>query len=412
MSDRTVDAGADAGTVRPGALAGIRVLDLSKVLAGPLCTQMLADQGADVIKVEPPGGDETRTLGPPFDEDGEAAYFTSVNRGKRAIALDLAQADGQATLLALLERADVVIENFIPGTMARWGMDFETVLKPRFPRLIYCTISGFGADGPLGGLPGYDAVLQAMCGLMSVNGDRASGPTRLGVPIVDHLTGYTALSGILLALFDRERTGLGQRVEATLFDTALSLLVPQAANWLHSGVAPELLGSAHPNIAPYDKFKCADGAIFLGILNDRQFRRFCQHVGLSTLPEDPRYAINPMRLRNRDTLRAEIEAALAPLPRDKLCRELMAQGVPAGPVNTVPQALQQSHAAHRGMRVESGSYRGLGVPVRLSRTPGRAGGGAPGFARHTDEVLAEAGLSAERIADLRERGILPVRRKA
>ena len=160
------------------------------------------------------------------------------------------------------------------------------MLKPRFPRLIYCAISGFGADGPLGGLPGYDAVLQAMCGLMSVNGDRASGPTRVGVPIVDHLTGYTALTGILLALFDRERTGLGQRVEATLFDTALSLLVPHAANWMHSGGAPELLGSAHPNIAPYDKFACRDGEIFLGILNDRQFRRFCQHVGLSALPAD------------------------------------------------------------------------------------------------------------------------------
>ncbi len=383
------------------------MIDLSRVLAGPLCTQMLADQGADVIKVEPPAGDETRTLGPPFNDDGDAAYFTAVNRGKRAIALDLSHPDGQATLLQLLESADVVIENFIPGTMARWGLDFDTVLKQRCPRLIYCAISGFGADGPLGGLPGYDAVLQAMCGLMSVNGDLASGPTRVGVPIVDHLTGYSALTGILLALFDRERTGLGQRVEATLFDTALSLLVPQAANWLLSGVSPELLGSAHPNIAPYDKFSCLDGEIFLGILNDRQFRRFCQHVGLSALPADARFETNAMRLQNRSALRAEIEFALAPLSRDGLCNELMRQGVPAGPVNTVPQALRQAHAEHRGMRVERDGYRGLGLPVRLSRTPGRPGDAPPRFGRHSDEVLLEVGLSEDRIADLQARGVLP-----
>jgi len=176
------------------ALAGLRVIDLSRVLAGPLCTQMLADHGADVIKVEPPSGDETRTLGPPFNDDGDAAYFTAVNRGKRGIALNLAAPQGRETLLRLLEGADVLVENFIPGTMQRWGLDFEDELKPRFPGLIYCSISGFGADGPLGGLPGYDAVLQAMCGLMSINGEPASGPTRMGIPIVDHLTGYTALT--------------------------------------------------------------------------------------------------------------------------------------------------------------------------------------------------------------------------
>jgi crotonobetainyl-CoA:carnitine CoA-transferase CaiB-like acyl-CoA transferase len=382
------------------------VIDLSRVLAGPLCTQMLADQGADVIKVEPPAGDETRKLGPPFGDGGSAAYFDAVNRGKRAIALDLSQPDGQATLLQLLEGADVVVENFIPGTMARWDLDYETVLKPRFPRMIYCAISGFGTDGPLGGLPGYDAILQAMCGLMSVNGDEASGPTRVGVPIVDHLTGYTALTGILLALFDRERTGSGQHVEATLFDTALSLLVPQAANWMYSGVAPELLGSAHPNISPYDKFACCDGEIFLGILNDRQFKRFCEHVDLSELPADVRFATNAMRLQHRHALRARIEAALAPLSRDELCRELMRHGVPAGPVNTVPEALQQAHAGHRGMCVEREGYRGLGLPVRLSRTPGGAGEVPPRFGQHSLEVLGEAGLTKDRIADLHGRRVL------
>jgi crotonobetainyl-CoA:carnitine CoA-transferase CaiB-like acyl-CoA transferase len=406
MSDPTLSARSGDGGSR-GALAGVRVIDLSRVLAGPLCTQMLADQGADVIKVEPPAGDETRTLGPPFNDDGDAAYFLALNRGKRAIALDLAHPDGQATLLQLLDSADVVVENFVPGTMARWGMDFETVLKPRCPRLIYCAVSGFGTDGPLGGLPGYDAVLQAMCGLMSVNGDVASGPTRVGVPIVDHLTGYTALTGILLALFDRERTGLGQRVEATLFDTALSLLVPQASNWLQSGVSPELLGSAHPNIAPYDKFTCHDGEIFLGILNDRQFLRFCQHVGLSALPADARFASNALRLKNRNALRVEIETALAPRTREELCQELMRQGVPAGPVNTVPQALEQAHAKHRGMRVERDGYRGLGLPVRLSRSLGCPGIAPPRFGQHAHEVLSEVGLSKDRIADLHSRGVLP-----
>ncbi|MDZ5460725.1 CaiB/BaiF CoA transferase family protein [Azohydromonas lata] len=392
-------------------LDGLRVIDLSRVLAGPLCTQMLADHGADVIKVEPPSGDETRTLGPPFNEAGDAAYFTAVNRGKRAIALDLAHVEGQRTLLHLLESADVLVENFIPGTMARWGLDYESVLASRFPRLIYCSISGFGTDGPLGGLPGYDAILQAMCGLMSINGDPASGPTRIGVPIVDHLTGYTAMSGILLALADRQRTGLGQRVEATLFDTALSLLVPHAANWMHSGRTPELLGSAHPNIAPYDKFACRDGLVFLGLLNDRQFQRFCEHVGLSSLLTDNRFATNALRLQHRAELRAEIEAVLASWSRDALCQELMREGVPVGPVNTVPEAFRQLHAQHRQMSVERPDYRGIGIPTRLSRTPGRPASTPPCYGQHTDEVLLEAGLSDRRLAELRDLGVLPRRRR-
>ena len=391
----------------PGALAGLRVIDLSRVLAGPLCTQMLADHGADVIKVEPPAGDETRTLGPPFDDVGDAAYFTAVNRGKRGIALDLSLADGQATLLQLLEGADVLVENFVPGTMARWGLDYDGVLQPRFPRLLYCSISGFGADGPLGGLPGYDAVLQAMCGLMSVNGDPASGPTRMGIPIVDHLTGYVALSGILAALYERERSGQGQRIEATLFDTALSLLVPHAANWMYSDRTPGLLGSAHPNIAPYDRFACRDGTVFLGILNDRQFRRFCEHLGLQALLADERFATNATRLQHRDALRREIEAVLATFTRDDVCRGLMRLGVPVGPVNTVPQAFAQAHARHRAMRVDRGGYRGIGLPTRLSRTPGCPAASPPRYAQHTDEVLREAGLSDARIAALRDHGVLP-----
>jgi len=390
-----------------GALAGLRVIDLSRVLAGPLCTQILSDHGADVIKIEPPTGDETRTLGPPFNDDGDAAYFTAVNRGKRGIALNLAQPEGRDTLLSLLRDADVLVENFIPGTMQRWGLDFDDELKPRFPGLIYCSISGFGAEGPLGGLPGYDAVLQAMCGLMSVNGDPASGPTRMGIPIVDHLTGYTALTGILLALYHRNRTGLGQRVEATLFDTALSLLVPHAANWMHSNQVPGLLGSAHPNIAPYDKFQCEDGLVFLGILNDRQFAKFCAVVDLQGLVGDPRFTTNAARLLHRDELRRQIETVLAGWKRETVCGALMRSGVPVGPVHTVPEALSQAHAVYRGMSLSIDGYKGIGVPVRLSRTPGRPGRPPPRFGQHTHEVLEEAGLDQRRISYLTATDVCP-----
>lgn len=395
----------DASEHHGGALAGLKVVDLSRVLAGPLCTQMLADNGADVIKVEPPSGDETRTLGPPFLDDGNAAYFGSVNRGKRAIALDLAHPQAHEVLMPLLQDADVLVENFLPGTMRRWGFDYDTVLAPRFPRLVYCTISGFGEQGPFGGLPGYDAVLQAMCGLMSINGEPSSGPTRIGVPIVDHLTGYTAMTAILMAIIDRQRSGRGQRVEATLFNTALSLLVPHAANWLASGRAPQLMGSAHPNIAPYEPFHCRDGQIFLGILNDRQFRRFCEHLGLHDMLADPRFAHNADRLKHRDALQAAIEAALATRSRQALCQELMTLGVPAGPVNSVPEAFEQAHAA--GMLVRREGYQGVGLPNRLFRTPGKPGCNPPGFAQHSDEVAQQAGLSTNAIARLRERGVLP-----
>ena len=373
-----------------GALAGVRVIDLSRVLAGPLCTQMLADHGADVIKVEPPSGDETRLLGPPFTATGDAAYFSSVNRGKRAISLDLSSTAGRSVLERLLEGADVLVENFLPGTTKRWGLDYET-LSRRDPRLIYCSISGFGADGPLGGLPGYDAVLQAMCGLMSINGTPESGPMRMGVPVVDHLTSYTALTGILMALYVRAQTGKGQKVEATLFDAALSLLVPHAANWFYSDRTPGLLGNAHPNISPYDKFKARDGELFLGVVNDGQFRRLCEHIRRTDLLGDPRFATNALRVQNVAALRVELEGTLASLPVEALCRDLMASGVPAGPVHSVPQAFSQPHAAHRAMQVSKGDYRGIGVPVKLSATPGQPGRRPPRFDEHADTV-AEANI--------------------
>ncbi len=369
------------GPDNKGALRGVRVVDLSRVLAGPLCTQMMADHGADVIKVEPPFGDETRLLGPPFDADGVAAYFGAVNRGKRALALDLGEEDDRRVLLALLEEADVLVENFLPGTMEKWGLDYETTLAPRFPRLIYCSITGFGDSGPCGGLPGYDAVLQAISGLMSINGSPDIGPTRVGIPIVDHLTAYTAIS---MALLNRTHSGVGQRVEATLYDTALSLLTPHAANWMQSGQTPQLLGSAHPNIAPYDRFPARDGEVFLGIVNDGQFRRFARCVDRQELPQDPRFASNAARVRHRDALRAEIEATLGGYGKAELCEKLMSQGVPAAPVNTVAEAMAHPHTRHRQMHVQRPGYQGLGLPIKLHGSPGRPGSTPPAFNQDAD----------------------------
>lgn len=392
---------------RTGALDGLKVIDLTRVLAGPLCTQILSDHGADVTKVEPPAGDETRKLGPPFDSSGSAAYFGALNRGKRAVSLDLSRPEAQEVLHRLLEGADVLVENFLPGTLERWGLGYDDVLGPRYPKLIHCTVTGFGSDGPLGGLPGYDAVLQAMCGLMSINGDTSSGATRMGVPVVDHLTGYVALTGILMALNARHRTGHGQRVEAALYDTALSLLLPHAANWFASGQVPGLTGSAHPNIAPYDKYSAMDGEVFIGILNDGQFRRFCRHVGLDRLPDDARFCSNAQRLSHRAELKAEIEEAIKASACAPLCEALMRAGVPAGVVNSVPQALAHPHAEHRGMFVRRGDYLGLRAPMRLLGTPGMAGASPPAFAQDTADILGALGYSAPERASLRDAGATP-----
>ncbi|PZP94678.1 MAG: carnitine dehydratase [Variovorax paradoxus] len=391
-------------TPHQSALAGLRVLDLSRVLAGPLCAQMLADHGASVIKVEPPDGDEARRFGPPLDERGEVAYFGALNRGKRSIAVDLTRPAGRAVLEKLLADADVLVENFLPGTMEKWDLGYEATLAARHPRLIYCSVSGFGADGPLGGLPGYDAVLQAICGLMSVNGTPDSGALRLGVPVVDYLTGYNALSGVLLALAARERSGFGQRVEATLFDTGLALLIPHASNWFYSGRIPQRMGSSHPNIAPYDRYAAADGEVFLGVVNNGQFRRFCECVSRPDLAADPRFADSSVRLANRDALRAEIEGTLIAFPAAALCEDLMRHGVPAGPVNDVAQALSQPHAAHRAMVVDQQGHRSLGLPVKLSASPGRAGSLPPRLSEHAAAILAELGFDTDATEALHVQG--------
>ncbi|UUX97325.1 CaiB/BaiF CoA transferase family protein [Aquabacterium sp. J223] len=393
-----------------GALSGLRVIDLGRVLAGPLCAQMLGDHGAEVIKIEPPAGDDLRFFGPPFDELGDAAYFGAANRGKRSLSVDLSRPEGRDALHRLLERTDVLVENYVPGTLERWGLGYEA-LSQRHPRLILCSVNGFGADGPLGGLPGYDAVLQAICGLMSVNGEASTGPMRIGAPVVDLLTAHVALSGVLMALHVRERTGRGQHVEAALFDAALTLLVPYAANWLVSGRTPGLQGSAHANVSPYDKFEAGGGPLFLAIVNEGQFRRFCETVDRGDLLADPRFATNPLRVQHREALRAEIAATLARMPLDALCEQLMRNGVPAGPVNTVPQAFEQPHATHRQMLVERDGLRGIGLPIKLSATPGQPGGRAPRFGEHGREVLREAGFDDAQIDALRAAGGLHERMK-
>ena len=351
-----------------GALAGIRVLDISRILGGPYCGQILGDHGADVLKVEPPQGDDTRTWGPPF-KDGVASYYHGLNRNKRTMHLDLGSADGREALLALVAEADVLIENFKTGTMERWGIGYET-LSQRFPRLVWCRVSGFGSDGPLGALPGYDAAVQAMTGIMSVNGEAEGGPLRVGLPVVDMVTGLNAVIGVLLALQERERSGRGQFVEAALYDSGLSLLHPHAANWFVDGEAPRRTGNAHPNIYPYDALATATEPIFVAVGNDRQFAAFCDCVDVPALADDPRYATAGARSVHRHALKAALEAAMQKYDGLTLVDALMAAGVPAAPVLPVDAALTHPHTAHRGMVVElEGGYRGIGAPVKLGRTP-------------------------------------------
>ncbi|NOV27086.1 CoA transferase [Cupriavidus necator] len=352
----------------PGALAGIRVVDLSRILGGPYCGQILGDHGADVLKIEPPQGDDTRTWGPPF-KDGVASYYFGLNRNKRVMRLDLAAEPDREVLLALLAEADVLVENFKTGTLEKWGLGYD-VLSARFPRLVHCRVSGFGADGPLGGLPGYDAAIQAMSGIMSINGEADRDPLRVGLPVVDMVTGLNAVIGVLLALQERARSGRGQFVEAALYDSGLSLLHPHAANWFMNGKTPQRTGNAHPNIYPYDTVATATDPIFLAVGNDRQFRILCEHLRLPALADDERYATAGARSVNRVALKAELEATLSAFEGKALADELVAAGVPCAPVLSVADALQHPHTRHRGMVVEmEGGYKGLGAPVKLSRTP-------------------------------------------
>jgi crotonobetainyl-CoA:carnitine CoA-transferase CaiB-like acyl-CoA transferase len=392
-------------TSSSGALAGLKVIDLSRVLGGPYCTQMLGDHGADVIKVEPPQGDETRGWGPPFQGDA-ASYFIGVNRNKRGIALDLAKPDGRAVLFRLLETADVLVENFKTGTLERWGMGYDEVLSKKFPGLVHCRVSGFGADGPLGGYPGYDAAVQGMAGLMSLNGEPDGEPLRVGLPVVDLATGLNAALAIMMALHERTRSGKGQFVEATLYDCAVALLHPYAANWFLSQQQPQRTGNAHPNVSPYDQFRTRTKRIFLAVGNNRQFARFCAEIGRGELTEDKRFLDNQDRVTNRAALRREIEGAMAAMDGEELTTRLLDRGVPCGVVQELPDVLTHPHTLHRHMVYESGAYRGVGAPLKLSRTPAGLRRTPPSFGQSNRDVLREAGFAEAEIQRLMDSGIV------
>jgi crotonobetainyl-CoA:carnitine CoA-transferase CaiB-like acyl-CoA transferase len=361
--------GDDDGSTSGGALAGLTVVDLSRILAGPLCAQMLGDHGAEVIKVEAPEGDDTRQWGPPFVADGTSAYYHALHRNKRNVVLDLRTAEGQEKLRGLLASTDVLVENFKPGTLGRWGLA-DDELAALNPRLIVVRITGYGADGPRGGAPGYDAAVQAAAGLMSVNGEAGRTPIRVGVPIVDMVTGLNAFAGVLLALHERQRSGRGQVVDMTLMDTCVSLLHPHAANWFVTHQDPELTGSAHPNVVPYDSFPTADGPYFLAVGNDRQFAALMRVLGHPELAEDPDYVTNAARVQNRDRLRTLLVELFTTWTRADLQRALEGVGVPGSSINSIGETLSDPHVQHRRMVISEPDYQGLGIPIKLSRTPG------------------------------------------
>ncbi len=405
-----------------GALSHLRVLDLSRILAGPWATQMLGDLGADIIKVERPGsGDDTRSWGPPFvdamtgdaasDAAARSAYFCSVNRNKRSLAIDITAPDGAEILRQLVREADVLVENFKVGGLAKYGLDYET-LRAINPRLVYCSITGFGQDGPDAGRAGYDFMIQGMGGMMSVTGEADGMPMKIGVALVDVLTGTNAATAILAAVMHAARTGIGQHIDMSLFDVSVASLANQALNYLVSGTAPGRLGNAHPNIVPYQAFATSDGHVILAVGNDSQFRKFCDIAGLDGLADDPAYASNKARVTNRAVLLPSIEAAMARQTTGWWLRELASAGVPAGPINSIDAVLDEPQARHRGLASKipddlNGSIPTVKSPMRLSATPPRATMPPPQLGAHSREVLADVlGLVDAEIDRLIEAGVI------
>jgi crotonobetainyl-CoA:carnitine CoA-transferase CaiB-like acyl-CoA transferase len=401
---------------RPAPLTGIRVLDLTRVLAGPWCTQNLADLGAEVIKIERPGaGDDTRAWGPPYlkDEAGndttEAAYYLSANRNKLSVALDIASPRGAELVRELALQSDILVENFKVGGLSKYGLDYES-LKELNPRLIYCSITGFGQTGPYASRPGYDFMIQGMGGLMSITGERddlpGGGPQKAGVAVTDLMTGMYSTVGILAALHERSRSGLGQHIDMALLDCQVSMLANQNLNYMTSGVAPKRAGNAHQNLVPYQVFAASDGHLIVAVGNDSQFRNYCGAIGLPELSADPRFATNPQRVKNRAELVPLLAERMATGARDHRLAALEGVGVPAGPINTLDQVYEDPQVLARGMKREmphptAGTVPIASSPLKFSDSPVEYRRPPPMLGEHTEQVLSEKlGLSAEEILAL------------
>ena len=406
------------------ALSHLKVLDLSRVLAGPWCTQMLADLGADVVKVERPlVGDDTRHWGPPFLQDAfghdtdQATYFTACNRNKRSITIDMAQAEGQALVRQMAATSDVLVENYKVGGLAQYGLDYAS-LQLINPRLIYCSVTGFGQTGPYAARAGYDLMVQAMSGMMSITGPAGGAPQKVGVAVIDLFTGVYACSAILAAIESRHRTGLGQHIDMALLDVGMAILANQAAGFLNTGQAPQRQGNTHPSLAPYQDFATADGAMLLAIGNDGQFARFCAAAEHPEWATDPRFTSNSLRVQHRAALIPALEAVTRSRSTAQWIALLEDKAVPCGPINDVGQAFADVQVQARGLKVNQplgqvepsrvaiNIIASVASPLRLTATPPVLHRAPPGLGEHTDEVLLGLGLDAAAIARLREGGVV------
>ena len=388
------------------ALDGLRVLDLTQVMAGPFCSMLLCDMGADVIKVEAPAGDSTRRM--PGGVGTDSPSFNAVNRGKRGIVVDLKQPGGCEAVRRLAAVSDVLVENYRPGVLEKFGLDYAE-LSRRYPRLVYASISGYGQTGPAAGKGGFDLVAQGVSGLMSVTGEAGRPPVKAGIPVTDLGAALFAVAGILSALLARARTGRGQLVDTSLVDAGVALSVWEATQYFSGRGVPERLGSAHRMNAPYQALRCADGYLTIGAANDRTFRRLCEALGHPEWADDPEYRDDTHRIRNREALAARIEAVLETRPRSHWLGLLDARGVPCGPINDYAEVMADPHVRARELVVETdhptlGRIPTLGTPIKLSDTPLTPGRPAPRLGQHTDEVLGDAGFDAEEIAELRRAG--------
>lgn len=394
----------------PGSLSGVTVIDFTRVLSGPYCTMVLADHGARVIKIEHPvRGDDTRHWGPPF-LGAESAYFLSINRNKESVTLDFKRPEGREVLERLLATADVVVENFRPGTLDAAGFGAADVLA-RHPRIVYCSISGYGQTGPRREEPGYDAVMQAEGGLMSITGEADGPPYRLGVAITDITSGLFAAQGVLAALVARERSGRGQQVDIGMLDATAALLTYQAGNYFATGRVPARMGNRHPTIVPYESFRASDGEFVIAGGNDGIWRRLCDVIGLPALADDPRYRTNKDRVERYEELKPQLDRVIATRSRQEWVRALTAAGVPCGSVRDVNEVLADPQLAARGMVVDLehptiGPTRVIGSPVKMSATPPEVRTAPPTFGQHTAAVLGELGYDHERISGLQAAGVI------